>query len=153
MLTTPLIKRILEGSCMTDKEGCFRLNSDEKLLFWEQLLEASKFIVGSSFQSSIICNNICHWVTELAVVPELMGKLQHPEHPPGYATVVVKTGLPCSVGRVRACVCSCYQTLFSPPQESLGTRLVWWSDHYMPIHISEVVQTIEQAGSLHLHVG
>ena len=58
----------------------------EKLLFWERILETSKFIVGSSFQSSIINNNICHWATEQAVVPELMGVLQHPEHPPGYAT-------------------------------------------------------------------
>ena len=37
-------------------------------------------------------NNICHSATELAVVPELKGGgggwgvLQHPEHPPGYAT-------------------------------------------------------------------
>ena len=54
MLTTPLIKHVL-----ADEEGCFRLNSDEKLLFWERILEASKFIVGSSFQSSIISNNIC----------------------------------------------------------------------------------------------
>ena len=54
MFTTPLIKRVLEGTYLADKEGCFRPNRDEKLLLWERILEASKFIIGSSFQSSII---------------------------------------------------------------------------------------------------
>ena len=83
MLTTPLIKCVLEGSWLT-KAVLGQVVT--KLLFWERILEATKVIVGSSFESSIISNNIYHWATEVAVVPELMGVLRNPEHPPGYAT-------------------------------------------------------------------
>ena len=38
-------------------------------------------VVASSHRLSVII-----LINELAVVPELMGVLQHPEHPPGYAT-------------------------------------------------------------------
>ena len=51
-------------------------NGDEKLLFTEQILEASKFIAGSSCQISIIIDSSC---PDLAVVLELRGVLQLPE--------------------------------------------------------------------------
>ena len=51
-LTTPLINVLAN-----DKEGCFRLSIDEKLLFRERIFEASKFIVGLSYQLLIISNN------------------------------------------------------------------------------------------------
>ena len=50
--------RVLEDSWLT-KEGCFRPSNDEKTLFKERILEASKFIVGRSCQLSIIIDNIC----------------------------------------------------------------------------------------------
>ena len=81
-LTTPPHLGVLE-----DKEGCFRPSVDEKTLVKERILEASKFIVGRSCQLSIIIDNICAEVaTELAVVPELRGVLQHPELHARYAT-------------------------------------------------------------------
>ena len=60
MLITPLIKRVLEGSWLTKNAVLGQIAMRIKMLFWEQILEACKFIVGSSFQSSIISNNICH---------------------------------------------------------------------------------------------
>ena len=44
-------------------------------------------VVASSHPLSVaILNFVTELYTELALVPELMGVLQHPEHPPGYAT-------------------------------------------------------------------
>ena len=80
ILTTSLVNEFLKIT--GEKEGCFRQTSDEKPLFRERILEASKFIVSSNYQLSIIWTNNCHWATELDLVPELMGVLQYPEHPP-----------------------------------------------------------------------
>ena len=44
---------------LEDKEGCFRPSDNEKTLFKERILEASKFIVGRNCQLSIIIDNIC----------------------------------------------------------------------------------------------
>ena len=44
---------------LEEKEGCFRPSDDEKTLFKERNLEASTFIVGRSFQLSIIIDNFC----------------------------------------------------------------------------------------------
>jgi hypothetical protein len=71
---------------LADKEGCFRPSNDEKPPFKEWILEDSKFIVGSSCQSSIFIDSICHWATELAIVPELRGVLELPELHARYAT-------------------------------------------------------------------
>jgi hypothetical protein len=82
MLTTPLVNVFLTIAGW--QRRLFGPSSDEKLLFREGVLEASKFTVSSSYA--------CHWLselhvaTELAVMPELVGVLKHPEHPPGYAT-------------------------------------------------------------------
>ena len=72
----------MEIEFLTDKEGCSRPSSDEKP-FREQILEANKFIVGSSCQLLItfdnihtcICTYVCHvctymyvmYITELAI--------------------------------------------------------------------------------------
>ena len=61
-------------------------SSDEKELFRQRIFEASKFIVASGYQMSIISINSCHGATDLAVVPELRGVLEHPELPLGHAT-------------------------------------------------------------------
>ena len=45
---------------LADKEGCLGPIGDKKTPFKEQILEASKFIVGRSCQLSIIIDNICH---------------------------------------------------------------------------------------------
>jgi hypothetical protein len=66
MLTTPLI-----NAFVNDKEGCFRPSINEKLLFRERILEASKFIVGLSYQLLIVSNNSCLSATEFAVVSDL----------------------------------------------------------------------------------
>jgi hypothetical protein len=71
---------------MAGKEGCFRPSNDEKSPFKERILEASKFIVGSSCQLSIFIDSIWYWGTELAVVPELRGVLKLPERHARYAT-------------------------------------------------------------------
>ena len=55
ILTTPLIKCILEGSWLTKKAVLSQV-----AMIRERIIEASKFIVGSSCQLSIISNNICH---------------------------------------------------------------------------------------------
>ena len=44
---------VLEDSWLTKKLGCFRPSGDEKKLFKERILEASRFNVGRSCQLSI----------------------------------------------------------------------------------------------------
>ena len=83
----PLINAFLKEADYY-KEGWVRPGSDDKLLFKERISEASKFIVGSSCQLSIISDNSCQWIAELAVVPELRGVLQLPELHARYATVL-----------------------------------------------------------------
>ena len=74
---------------MADKEGGFRPGGDEKTLFKERILEASKFIVGIQELPVIDYHgSICHWATE---VPELRGVLQLPELHARYATAHTHT--------------------------------------------------------------
>ena len=56
-LTTPLLWAFLKAKT-EHEEGCFRPSDDEKTLFKERILEASKFIVGRSCQLSTIIDNI-----------------------------------------------------------------------------------------------
>ena len=56
MLTTPLDNVFLKIAGLT-KAILGHNYSDEKLLFREQILEATKFIAGSSYQLSIISNS------------------------------------------------------------------------------------------------
>ena len=48
-------------------------------------------------------------------------------------------------GDFGACACSCYQALFSPPQESLGTRL---ASNLNKAYSSEGVPTLNVAGEV-----
>ena len=81
MSTTPLANAFLKMAGW--QRRLFWPSSDEKELFRARILEASKFIVGSGYQLSIISINSCHWATDLAVVPE-----PNPLPPPttGHAT-------------------------------------------------------------------
>ena len=67
-LATPLIKCILmvRSYWLTKKAG-FRLSCDEKLLFRERILMASKVIVGRSY--TLPCINEAPWCKMLGGVP------------------------------------------------------------------------------------
>ena len=49
--------------------GCSRPSSH----IWETDHKPVSYFVGSSYQVSIISDSICHWATDLTVVPELGG--------------------------------------------------------------------------------